>query len=54
MQVKGIAARNPCPLGGSDGLVCLKETAWKRRVCNRTLTLKQAQTLELAYERKFG
>jgi hypothetical protein len=28
-----------------------RETAWKRRVCNGTLTLKQAQKLELAYTR---
>ncbi len=31
-----------------------KETAWKRKVCNGTLTLKQAQKAELAYKRKYG
>lgn len=32
----------------------MKETGWKRKVCNGTLTLRQAQTLELAYKRKYG
>jgi hypothetical protein len=31
-----------------------KENAWKRKVCNGTLTLKQARAQELAYKRKFG
>jgi hypothetical protein len=30
------------------------ETVWKRRVCNGTLTLRQAQKLELTYKRKHG
>ena len=31
-----------------------KETAWKRKVCNGSLTLRQAQKAELAYKRKYG
>jgi hypothetical protein len=31
-----------------------KENGWKRKFCNRTLTLRQAQKLELAYKRKYG
>jgi hypothetical protein len=31
-----------------------RENAWHKKVCNGTLTLRQAQKLELAYKRKFG
>jgi hypothetical protein len=31
-----------------------KENSWRKKVCNGTLTLKQAQKLELAYKRKYG
>jgi hypothetical protein len=31
-----------------------KETAWKKEVCNGTLTLRQAQAAELAYKRTHG
>jgi len=31
-----------------------KENAWHRKVCNGTLTLKQARAQELAYKRKHG
>jgi len=32
----------------------LLSNAWYKKVCNRTLTLRQAQKLELGYKRKFG
>jgi hypothetical protein len=31
-----------------------RENAWHKKVCNGTLTLKQAQKLELAYKRAHG
>lgn len=31
-----------------------RENAWKRKVCNGALTLRQAQKLELAYKCKYG
>ena len=31
-----------------------RENAWKKQVCNGTLTLRQAQKLELDYKRKYG
>jgi hypothetical protein len=31
-----------------------RENAWHKRVCNETLTLKQAQKLEFAYKREYG
>jgi hypothetical protein len=31
-----------------------RENAWHRKVCNGTLTLRQARKLELAYKRKYG
>jgi hypothetical protein len=31
-----------------------KENSWRKKVCDGTLTLKQAQKLELAYKRKYG
>ena len=31
-----------------------RENAWHRKLCNGTLTLQQAQKLELAYKRQFG
>jgi hypothetical protein len=30
------------------------ENPWHKKVCNGTLTLRQAQKLELAYKRKHG
>jgi hypothetical protein len=30
------------------------ENVWHKKVCNGTLTLRQAQKLELAYKRKHG
>jgi hypothetical protein len=44
--------------GCADGLVCFRddqlENAWHRKVCNGTLTLRQAQKAELAYKRAHG
>jgi len=31
-----------------------RENAWHKRVCNGTLTLRQARARELTYKRKFG
>jgi hypothetical protein len=31
-----------------------KENYWHKRLCNGTLTLKQARKAELAYKRKYG
>ena len=31
-----------------------RENAWKKKVCNGTVTLRQAEKLELAYNRKYG
>jgi hypothetical protein len=30
-----------------------RENAWKRKVCNGTLTLRQARAQELAYKRRY-
>jgi hypothetical protein len=30
------------------------KNVWRRKVCNGTLTLRQAKKLELAYKRKHG